>query len=216
MAGSSGESPAPISRHARRRARTRAEIVAAANRLFTEKGYLGTSVEDISEAADIATRTIYMHFPSKAAILLDYFDRWLDALVSGILVRPVHEPIAEAILAASRAMIADGWEDRSYDDLVGSPPSSLGLVVGPPEIAGHMMAAWAHAQDRIIEDARLRGAYSASSPEPLARAVTVFAACMAPIAAARLSLDRGEPLPEGSTSSSLNFEFARLLTRGNL
>lgn len=47
------------SRHMRRKARTRARITEAANLLFTEKGYLETSVEDISETADVAVRTIY-------------------------------------------------------------------------------------------------------------------------------------------------------------
>ena len=35
-------------------------------------------MEDISVAADVAVRTIYLHFDSKAAVLLTGFDDWLD------------------------------------------------------------------------------------------------------------------------------------------
>ncbi|WP_162231747.1 TetR/AcrR family transcriptional regulator [Leucobacter celer] len=207
--------PVPQSRHTRRKARTRARITDAANRLFAEKGYLETSVEDISEAADVAVRTIYTHFPSKAAILLSYFDDWLDTLVDGILARPVDEPIAEAVAASLRAMTEDGWVDRSYGNVAESPPSALGLVAGPPEVAGYMMHAWMQAQDRIAADAAERGDFPPDSRIPQARATAVFAACMAPIFTARLSLT-GEPLPSDATANSLIVEFATRLTRGQL
>lgn len=216
MTSPSGAADEPSeSRHSRRKARTRAQIVAAANRLFTEKGYLKTSVEDISEEADVAVRTIYTHFPSKAAILLDHFDRWLDALVDGILARPTSEPIASAVAASLAAMERNGWTNRSYGNIRESPPSALGLVEGPPEVAGHMMHAWMRAQDRIAHDAVERGDFSAGSLAPRARATAVFAACMGPIAAARLALD-GDPLPGNTTANGLIVELIDNLTNGDL
>lgn len=202
-------------RHDRRKARTRAQIVAAANQLFAEKGYLETSVEDISELADVAARTIYMHFPSKAAILLDYFDRWLDALVEGLLLQPVEVPIADALREALARMQSEGWVDREYGNIAQSPPSALGLITGPPEVAGYMMHAWAQAQTRLTADAFERGDFPAGSLEPQARATAVFAACMAPIFTARLSLE-GESLPPDATANGLVGEFIVRLTRGGL
>ena len=209
------ETPRPESRHTRRKARTRVRITEAANRLFTEKGYLETSVEDISEEADVAVRTIYTHFPSKAAILLDHFDRWLIALVDGILDRPVDEPLVDAVAASLAAMEADGWVDRSYGDIEGSPPSALGLITGPPEVAGYMMQAWIQAQDRIVADAHARGGYPEGSLIPVARGAALFAACMGPIFAAQLSLS-GPSLPPNATANSLIVDFLGRLTRGNL
>lgn len=74
-----------------------------------EPALLGEGVSgDISRGhlglADVAVRTIYMHFPSKAAILLDHFDRWLDALVDGILRQPIDTPIADAVETALAEM----------------------------------------------------------------------------------------------------------------
>lgn len=202
-------------RHDRRKALTRARIIDAANRLFADKGYLETSVEDIAEEADVAARTVYMHFPAKASILLDHFDRWLDALVRGILDRSVREPIAVTVSAALDAMAADGWVNRSYGDIAASPPSALGLVVGPPEIAGYMMQAWLSAQQRLVDDAFARGGYPDDSLVPHARAAAVFAACMGPISAARISLS-GEPLPRDATANGLITRFLTDLTRGGL
>ena len=201
------------SRHVRRKAQTRARITAAANQLFAEHGYLQTSVEDISEHADVSARTIYLHFPSKAAILLDHFDRWLDALVEGILARPADEPIAVAVAVALRGMTDAGWVDRSYGNIAESPPSALGLITGPPEVAGAMMHAWAQAQDRIAQGAA--AAFPPGSLVPRARATAVFAACMGPIVAAKISLT-GVPLPEDATANGLIEQFLVQLTRGDL
>jgi AcrR family transcriptional regulator len=42
----------------------RETIIAAATRLFDERGYSRTSVEDIADAADITRRTLYRHLGS--------------------------------------------------------------------------------------------------------------------------------------------------------
>lgn len=52
------------------RAIRREEITAAAQDLFSRKGYHGTSVPDIARAAGISTGLIYYIFPSKEDILL--------------------------------------------------------------------------------------------------------------------------------------------------
>lgn len=48
---------------------TRLRILAAATRLFVEPGYAATSVADIAAAAGVASRTVYLGFPTKRAIL---------------------------------------------------------------------------------------------------------------------------------------------------
>lgn len=49
----------------RRASRKRAEIVAAAERLFLEQGYGATSMDGVAAAAGASKRTVYNHFPSK-------------------------------------------------------------------------------------------------------------------------------------------------------
>src|SRR5271169_3975847 len=45
-------------------------IVLAGLRLFTQYGYRKTSIDDISRAAQVAKRTVYLHFEDKAAVFL--------------------------------------------------------------------------------------------------------------------------------------------------
>src|ERR1700730_14440490 len=45
-------------------------IVLAALELFARYGYRKTSIDDIAEAAQVAKRTVYLHFENKAAVFL--------------------------------------------------------------------------------------------------------------------------------------------------
>jgi AcrR family transcriptional regulator len=45
-------------------------IVLAGLRLFTQYGYRKTSIDDIARAAQVAKRTVYLHFENKAAVFL--------------------------------------------------------------------------------------------------------------------------------------------------
>jgi len=45
-------------------------IVVAGLRLFTRYGYRKTSIDNIAQAAQVAKRTVYLHFENKAAVFL--------------------------------------------------------------------------------------------------------------------------------------------------
>jgi AcrR family transcriptional regulator len=45
-------------------------IVLEGLRLFTQYGYRKTSIDDIAQAAQVAKRTVYLHFENKAAVFL--------------------------------------------------------------------------------------------------------------------------------------------------
>lgn len=84
--------------------RRRQELLRIAYRLFTEKGYDHTSVDEIIAAAGIAKGTYYYHFPSKEATLEAVIDMMLneeiaqaEAIVSAPL--PVPQKIAAVIMA---------------------------------------------------------------------------------------------------------------------
>ncbi|TXS96102.1 TetR/AcrR family transcriptional regulator [Parahaliea maris] len=59
----------PVDRHERRKLETRSRIENAAYLLFSENGIEATSIEMICEAADVARRTFYSHFPNKQAVI---------------------------------------------------------------------------------------------------------------------------------------------------
>jgi AcrR family transcriptional regulator len=58
-----------MTRRAAARAETREKIVEATAKLHGEKGVLGTSWQDIAQAADVSVSTVYAHFPSLDELL---------------------------------------------------------------------------------------------------------------------------------------------------
>ncbi|MCU1311292.1 MAG: transcriptional regulator [Candidatus Angelobacter sp.] len=60
-------------RRQRRREETEQRILSAAVRLFEKQGYTSTTVEQITEAADVGKGTFFNYFPSKDHILLSLF-----------------------------------------------------------------------------------------------------------------------------------------------
>ena len=53
----------------------RGQILEAATRVFSEKGYHRATIRDVAQAAGIADGTIYNYFANKAALLLGILDR---------------------------------------------------------------------------------------------------------------------------------------------
>ena len=56
-------------RRVRRRVDTEERIVAAATELFLAEGYAGTTLSAVAAAADVADRTVYVRFGTKAELL---------------------------------------------------------------------------------------------------------------------------------------------------
>ena len=62
---SATETPAERRRRARRKEARPGEIVEAALRLFADRGFAATKLEDVAAAAGIGKGTIYLYFPTK-------------------------------------------------------------------------------------------------------------------------------------------------------
>ncbi|MBI5571138.1 MAG: TetR/AcrR family transcriptional regulator [Desulfomonile tiedjei] len=59
-------------RRERRRAETRERLVDCALRLFSERGFTATTIEDITNAADVGKGTFFNYFPSKEHVLASF------------------------------------------------------------------------------------------------------------------------------------------------
>jgi len=67
----------PPGRRERRRRETRERIFRAALRLFAQRGFLATKIEDITEAADVGKGTFFNYFPSKEHLLVAFAEMQL-------------------------------------------------------------------------------------------------------------------------------------------
>src|ERR1700735_4139765 len=72
--------PEGADRRSRRSAETRERLFVAAVQLFAEKGFAETTVEDITNAADVGKGTFFNYFPSKEHILIAFSDMQLGKL----------------------------------------------------------------------------------------------------------------------------------------
>ncbi len=83
-------------RQERRKARTRAALLASGRRLFAEQGFEATAVAEITDAADLGVGSFYNHFASK------------DDLLSALLEQTYTEQLAA--LDSRRAKVSDPAE----------------------------------------------------------------------------------------------------------
>jgi AcrR family transcriptional regulator len=103
----SPRAPRPkVKRVAGRRERHRAEIrerlFRAALGLFAERGYLETTVEDITEAADVGKGTFFNYFPTKEHVLATFGAERIAAIESAL-----EEAKRGPVLPALRRMAVD-------------------------------------------------------------------------------------------------------------
>ena len=75
---------APRGRRERRTAETRERLFRAALDLFAKMGFTETTVEDITESADVGKGTFFNYFPSKDHILLAFGEMQLAKLQSAV------------------------------------------------------------------------------------------------------------------------------------
>jgi AcrR family transcriptional regulator len=102
---------------------TRDRILQQAMRLFLEKGYHGTSIDDITKAAELTKGALYWHFESKEVllkrILQEYEKQFLDGLIQA--VKGVQGSIVDKIEKYFRYNAAFAYYNRelcvSFDTL---------------------------------------------------------------------------------------------------
>ena len=73
-----------LGRRERRKEETRKQIFQAAMKLFGKKGVFATTVEEITEAADVGKGTFFNYFPSKEAILSALAERQLGVINTAV------------------------------------------------------------------------------------------------------------------------------------
>lgn len=92
-------------RRARRSAEIRERLFRAALDLFATKGFAETTVEDITEAADVGKGTFFNYFPSKDHILLAFGEMQLAKLEAEIEgARRKNEPMREFLRSLGARM----------------------------------------------------------------------------------------------------------------
>jgi AcrR family transcriptional regulator len=91
---------------------TRARIAQAALELFVSQGYAETTIDQVAEAAGVGRRTVFRHFPTKAAMLFDHLAVRGDSVIRRLGERPASEPPLVSLHAVLRELCEQGYERR--------------------------------------------------------------------------------------------------------
>lgn len=86
--------------------RTRDALVVAARGVFEERGYDGTRMGDIAEAAGVSHGTVYTWFPTKDAVLMAVVESLVDDLYASLSTPEAADPLARIDLANRRYLDA--------------------------------------------------------------------------------------------------------------
>ena len=62
----------------------RQQLIKIAKSLFAERGYDGTSIEEIAQRANVSKPVVYEHFGGKEGLYAVVVDREMSALLNGI------------------------------------------------------------------------------------------------------------------------------------
>ena len=197
-------------RRERNKARTRERIIRAATDLFNRYGYDAVTVEEIAESADIALRTYYHYFDSKAAVALARFHQWMDDLGDALADQPVQLSPPEAFAAALAATAQHGYAGEqqlsSPDGRALLPtPAALLLAESDPEVAGLVYQRLVQAFHRLSTVFADRLGYPDGAPESQAIASAIVALWFVAVHGGPATAAAGStPAPAASTSVGIN------------
>jgi AcrR family transcriptional regulator len=99
----------------------RQQLFAVALRLFAERGYRATTMDDVAEAAGVTKPLVYQHFSSKRSLYLELVDSVAKEMVSAI-------GRATAAAEGPRQQVEMGF--AAYFDLVVAHESAFRLLYG--------------------------------------------------------------------------------------
>ncbi len=108
-----------ISRRERKKEETRDRIFKAAIRLFRERGFEATTVDDITERADVAKGTFFNYFPRKDAVLAYLSEMRLEAAeANAAAIVSADQPSREKLLRVYADAATAYAEDRELSRFV--------------------------------------------------------------------------------------------------
>lgn len=181
-------SPAPRGLRERKKLETRLALARSALRLFEERGYAETTVEDIAAAANVSRRTFFRYFAGKDEVIIVDPEGKMRALHVALADGPPDEPT----IAALRRGILALTEAYFEPDIIHSV-ARVGQQ--EPALAASAMAYQVHWEDELAREvAADLGVDVTHDPRPRIVAHTTVAIMRAALAAWVQDGELGSPV----------------------
>ncbi|MBT8227365.1 MAG: TetR family transcriptional regulator [Dactylosporangium sp.] len=180
----------------RKKERTRRSLVEAALRLFEQRGYEETTVDQIATAADVSRRTFFSYFPAKEDVLFYGMRQRANLVLEGIRARPAHEPMIDVLVHAAEEVGRSPWGAEPLNEDLGRV--GLRLIREVPALQARALYRLALAEAEIVE--ALRVAYP-DGFDPIMAAAMVGAVVRAGTAAAMAAIRHGQSPPDARAAA---------------
>ena len=117
-------------------AERREQLIVVSRAVFAERGFEGTSVEEIAAKAEVSKPVVYEHFGGKEGLYAVVVDREVRAMLDGIRGSLTSGRQRELIEQAALALLdyiedhTDGFRILARDSSVGSTEGSFATILG--------------------------------------------------------------------------------------
>jgi len=145
--GAANQAYSPDSRRERKKQETRQKLLESAWQLFQDKGYERTTVEDITEAADVAKGTFFNYFETREAMLSEIAS-WRIALLRSRVFLAEDLP-ASAVARIKLLLQAMAAEFPTVDQMTRHLPGASAKREGP-----HRLDSIVH---ELVQQAQIAG-----------------------------------------------------------
>jgi AcrR family transcriptional regulator len=125
-------------------AQTRARIAQTALDLFADQGFAETTIDQIAAAAGVSRRTVFHHFATKEAMLVDHQMAQREDMLRRLEARPKDEPVLTSLHAVLREFCEHGYDRRFLDQI-------RAIIATEPEFASAQVAGQRVMEARIID-----------------------------------------------------------------
>jgi AcrR family transcriptional regulator len=99
-------------RMSRKRAKTRADLLAAARQVFAVQGYHDASIAQITQLADVGVGTFYLHFQDKEEIFKTLLEEGIGAIRQKVTAAIEQKPLEQLLPAALRTIFQQAYAER--------------------------------------------------------------------------------------------------------
>lgn len=156
----SGDDQGGPTRTGRQPSTTRAELSHIALKLFIDRGYENTTVDDVAAAAGVSRRTLFRYFPSKSDLPWGDFTSGLDDMRTYLQSLPAETPLVEALSASVVEFNRFPVSEIPYHR------ERMNLLLNVPALAAHSTLRYADWRRVVADYAGERLGLSADAAEP--------------------------------------------------